>query len=225
MSTTTEFLDALESWHRDLDRHIKRLPIASSQTCSSCTHASPGCCSQKNLIAFHEALPIVRLLKRNKLDTPELRARLRELGEAMEGSPRRAWFETATPCAFLVDGRCSVYSARPVSCRTYIVTSDPKNCQPGAADNAVSFADMSHVLADSIRRAREIHLALGIKETSKRILIGTLPRLVLIALEAWDCEDAAAFLRLQRWPTDEEIRGEWLEGDNDFRAAAVTPPR
>jgi len=31
-------------------------------------------------------------------------------------------------CAFLVNGECSVYEYRPVSCRKYLVVNDPKKC-------------------------------------------------------------------------------------------------
>lgn len=217
MSSTTQFLDALEHWYRDLDRHLRRLPVVQEQSCSSCTHATPGCCTMKILIAFHEALPIARLLKRTKMDTPELRAQLRELGDAMEGSARKPWFEAVHPCAFLADGRCSVYAARPTACRSYFVTSDPANCQAGAESNVVRFVDNAEILATSIARAREIHAAMGLKETRKRLLIGSLPRLVLIALESWDTDDMAAHVRAQRWPTDDDIRAEWLEGENAFK--------
>ncbi len=216
-----EFIEKLEQDQRELDEYVRhRLPTIGQVSCSSCTHASPGCCSQKVMITFHEALPIARYLKRYGMDTVALRERLLELGNGMEGTDRKAWFDGAHPCAFLLGGRCTVYDARPVACRTYFVKTDQANCQPGAPDNSVKFADMSEAIAQSMGRARIIHQAMGLRETNKRILIGALPRLVLIALEAWDRPDAEDFIRLQTWPSDDDIRGRWFEGDNPFTVAA-----
>lgn len=212
-----ELIDKLEQDQRELDEYVReRLPTIGQVSCSSCTHASPGCCSQKVMITFHEALPIARYLRRLGLDTPELRDRLLELGNAMEGTDRVQWFDSRRPCVFLVGGRCSIYDVRPVACRTYFVKTPHENCQPGAADNGVAFANMSEAIAQSMGRARVIHQAMGLRETNKRILIGAMPRLLLIALEAWDRSDAEDFIRLQTWPSDDDIRARWFEGDNPF---------
>lgn len=39
-----------------------------------------------------------------------------------------AWWKEDRRCAFLRDGLCSIYEARPLACRNYHVVSDPAKC-------------------------------------------------------------------------------------------------
>lgn len=214
-----EFLDALEAWYDELDRRMKEWMKKSERpiSCFACTHAEPGCCYQKVFIPFHEALPIARYIKASNLDTPELREQLRTAGEEMEGTDRSTWFhELRRPCVFLKDGRCSIYRIRPIPCRIYHVITHPDRCQPGVHEG-IHHLDTGMIEGPEIARSREIHRALNLKETRKRILMGALPRLVLVALEVWDSNDYQETVRHQRWPTDESIFNEdWIEGRNPF---------
>lgn len=210
--TQRRVLDSLERGYKQLDEIVRqrvRLPVVTS--CATCT--TPGCCSQKVVSPFYEALPIARELRRTGRDTPDLRARLRADADAMEAVTRKAWLRAARPCAFLADGRCSVYAARPFSCRTYLVTTAPANCQPNAPDNTVAFINVGDLVLQDMQRAREIHRLLGLKETRKRLFIGVLPRLVLRALEVWDIDDPAAALRVMGWPTDDDLANDWVDGN------------
>lgn len=203
------FLDELDRSNKQLDEVVRRrLPVVTS--CATCT--APGCCSQKVVMPFHEALPIARVLKREGRDTPELRERLSAQADVMERTTRKAWLGAARACELLVDGRCSVYAARPFACRTYFAISPPENCQPAAENNRVEFINFGDLLGIALRRARQIHIALGLKETSKRVMIGVLPRMVLYALEVWESADSAAMLRLKKWPTDDDLAADWIEG-------------
>ena len=38
------------------------------------------------------------------------------------------YFDQKIYCPFLEDGACSIHPVRPLACREYLVTSDPKNC-------------------------------------------------------------------------------------------------
>jgi len=38
------------------------------------------------------------------------------------------YFSLRLDCPFLEDQSCSIYSDRPLECREYLVTSDPKHC-------------------------------------------------------------------------------------------------
>lgn len=206
-----QFLDSLERSNKVLDEIVRqRLPVVTS--CTSCT--TPGCCSQKVIVPFFEAFPIARELKRTGLDTPELRARLRAEGDAMDATTRGAWHRAKRSCAFLVDNRCSVYAQRPFSCRTYFVTTPPENCQADAAEPMVSITNVIDLTDQLMRRAYEINRMMGLKETTKRILIGPLPRLVAIVLESWDMppREAMEHVRVQKWPTDEDLASDWIDG-------------
>jgi hypothetical protein len=45
------------------------------------------------------------------------------------------FYQKKLPCAFLVDGCCSAYPARPSACRLHLVTSDPNLCRSEVIDD------------------------------------------------------------------------------------------
>lgn len=73
----------------------------------SCAEGCDSCCHRRFSVFAIEARPIVRALAR--LD-PDLRERIRQQADDPEHADR---------CALLVDGRCSVYDARPLICRSH----------------------------------------------------------------------------------------------------------
>ena len=46
---------------------------------------------------------------------------------------------------------------------------------------------------------------LGLRKKVGRRYLGVLPRMVLLALETWDCEDFREALAAHPWPTDADI--------------------
>lgn len=40
----------------------------------------------------------------------------------------RRYYRLQRPCAFLIDGLCSIYASRPIACRSYYVMSEPALC-------------------------------------------------------------------------------------------------
>jgi Fe-S-cluster containining protein len=44
------------------------------------------------------------------------------------------YFLLRIPCPFLVDESCSIYKDRPLACREFLVTSDPKHCETPTAE-------------------------------------------------------------------------------------------
>ncbi len=48
-----------------------------------------------------------------------------------------AWFALGIDCPFLDEGACSIHAERPLSCREYLVTSDPKHCEDPAGKGVV----------------------------------------------------------------------------------------
>lgn len=65
------------------------------------------------------------------------------------------YFSKGIPCPFLDDGACSIYGLRPVSCSSYAVVSDPKNCFPPEV-NGVRIVDNSQVAIWAMGVDREI---------------------------------------------------------------------
>ena len=86
----------------------------------------PGCdaCCQPGLSVFGlEAKPIQALLQHLEHSDQDLRAIIRSQGQRELENP-----ETAVRCALLVDGKCSVYEARPLICRSHgLAVYDPQS--------------------------------------------------------------------------------------------------
>lgn len=213
-----DIVDFIQKLYQDIDTklaaHIEKGAAEHGEvSCRHCTE--PACCRQKVSVSVAEMLPIARYLKNNDFDTPELRERLRALGERMEGSPTAAWLDEYVPCVFLKNKRCTIYPVRPVRCRTYWVVSPPKLCQP-PSQQTVKFIDDTAALDVALKQSLDVHLAIGLKENKMRILRGVLPRVLLIALEAWDSDDYRNTIRRQTWPSVEKINNGWWDGNNPF---------
>lgn len=221
-----QLIDRIEEWAASHDQKM-RLAIAATEkekrlrvSCSTCP--KPACCHNKVHVHLADTLPIIRRLVSEGRDTPELRDRLRAVGDRMERSTTNGWLDSYTPCVFLEDGACSIYKQRPVQCRTYFVVSDPELCCPPSGRN-VKYVDMRAVTQAWYGMARQVHAKIFFKETvsgthplegPKRILMAVLPRAVLIMLEAMDSDDYRRFIRSQEWPSDTKLNNGWLEGKN-----------
>jgi len=99
------------------DKSEKQEMIASGVSCDKCSTKTKGCCNLAVGTLLFEGLPVLRKLRKEGKDTPELRERLRTVGDTMEDMTQEEWFETRTPCVFLTDEqRCSIYNVRPSAC-------------------------------------------------------------------------------------------------------------
>ncbi|WP_165247257.1 YkgJ family cysteine cluster protein [Paludisphaera soli] len=75
-----------------------------------------------------------------RLDAAGLMPALRRAGgltPAQVDALTGAYFGLKIPCPFLEAESCSIYEERPVTCREYLVTSDPKHCAEGSAADVV----------------------------------------------------------------------------------------
>ena len=182
---------------KEAQRAGKRLKLAVS--CTRCTE--PACCSSVVLARFYEGVRIAARLRAQRRDSPELRARLAELAAAMEAATPRAWRQ---PCVFLDPrGRCSIYDVRPTACGTLYVYSPPAMCSDRDGKVDAFIAHEETAAAASLEEPFRERLALR-KKVGRRYL-GVLPRMVWLALEAWDRPDFREYLRAYDWPTDEQI--------------------
>lgn len=198
----------------DIDAMLEVAEARHEQPVSCHTCTEPGCCYQKTMISMWEAFLIATEVRRRGLDTPAYRERLRVLGEEMEGAPRDRWLEEREPCIFLENKRCSIYEIRPTMCRCYYVFSPPENCSD-VSGTAVLTLQSDNLMMAIMQFGIRAHHVLHLKETAMRALMATLPRALLLALEAYDHPDYTAFLRRQPWPVPSRSV-EWLEGGNPF---------
>jgi len=109
-------------------------------TCASCEH--PWCCYQLVAAGLFEGAIIADHLMRTKQEELFVAAAQQgtEQFELMADLPlddaegrslvSEQWFDSRQPCAFLKEGRCSIYQQRPLTCSCYWVISPAADCGP-----------------------------------------------------------------------------------------------
>ena len=172
----------------------QKLPVVQCFTCT----ATKACCHSVVVARLYEGIVVAAQLRADHRDTPALREELRARAETMEAASPYEW---RVPCVFL-DGaeRCTVYAARPTPCGTLYVYSPPTACNDGSVPVQAYVAHAEHAVAQQIEDEFRERMALR-KKVGRRYL-GVLPRMVLVALEAWDRTDFREYLRQLPWPTD-----------------------
>lgn len=176
----------------------KSLKLAVS--CTRC-EATKTCCWSMVVARLYEGVIIADRLRRTGRDTPALRGELAARAEAMEAASPRDW---RTPCLFLDDQeRCTIYDVRPSPCGILHVYTDPAWCTTRAGEIRGYVPREELALATELEEAFRDRLALR-KKVGRRYL-GVLPRMVLVALDAWDRTDFRDYLRQLPWPGEDEI--------------------
>lgn len=188
--------------HRHAARGAKEhgKPRKLSVTCTSCK-ATKTCCWSMVVARLYEGVAIAAELVRSGRDTPALRAELLSRAEAMEAATPQEW---RTPCLFLDEQeRCTIYDVRPVPCGAVYVYTDPVLCTTRAGEILGYIPVEEHAAATALEETFRERLSLR-KKVGRRYL-GVLPRMVLVALEAWGRTDFRDYLRQLPWPSDEDI--------------------
>lgn len=194
-----------EAW---VELIAKRAPKPS---CLQCT--KPSCCDQRTVAWFFEVLPLARYLKDNKLATPEFMKELYEVGEGMEAVDPAVWFDKRKPCVFLKNNRCSVYEYKPLtSCTSYWVISPAELCD-AENDTVVKQIDPRKSWDYAIDISQRVHTDLGLTQHTDRLLIAAFPRVLWIALAAWNKPDWVDFVHDQDWPNSNQLIP-WLQGES-----------
>ena len=172
----------------------QKLPVVQCFTCD----AKKACCHSFVVARLYEGIVLAAALRAEGRDTPALRGELRARAEAMEATTPYDW---RVPCLFL-DGaeRCTVYGARPTPCGTLYVYSPPAHCNDPAASVKAYVAHAELEVAQQIED--EFREKMALRKKVGRRYIGVLPRMVLVALEAWERTDFRDFFRQLDWPTD-----------------------
>jgi hypothetical protein len=166
---------------------------ARSVSCTTCT-AAKACCSLSVGIPFHEALPVADRLRREGRDTAELRAALSAAADLMETHTPPDYRALRRRCALQgLDDRCTVYDQRPRECGAAFVFSPPELCSDLDADGYETLL-LPPELQDPLRTTEiAVERTLGLRRLDS-LYAGALPRMVLLALEAWDRDDFAEYL-------------------------------
>jgi Fe-S-cluster containining protein len=181
-------------------KKVGRLQMLPPVQCFTCT-APKTCCSSLVVARFYEGVLVAAELRRTKRDVAALRDDLRTRAEAMEAASP---YEGRVPCLFL-DGRerCTVYAVRPTACGTLYVYTPPAACsEPGAAIKAYV---AHHEYAAATELEEVFRQRLNLRKKVGRRYVGVLPRMVLVALEAWDRTDFREYLRGLPWPGEPEL--------------------
>lgn len=163
----------------------------------SCKAGCGACCSQPVPIAEVEAYHIAELVE--SMPAPR-RIEIKErFQKSVEHFSRKKWFDRMkacvsgyarntdelkkaalalvmeyfyenVPCPFLENGSCSIYEARPLACREYLVTTPAENCSRPTA-KTVKVMDLLVKPSDSLRHlGRKGHTA----ETAALMLVNAL---------------------------------------------------
>lgn len=123
-------LGPLPAYRRSLQRHDQRLREAADADTLACKAGCAWCCHFSvdvrpvevfNILEFMQAT--FTTAEQQRLRT-EIEANSRVLGPLDEMQR----MQHTIKCAFLADGRCSIYSARPQTCRNYHAT-NAAGCQ------------------------------------------------------------------------------------------------
>jgi Fe-S-cluster containining protein len=172
----------------------QKLPVVQCFNCD----AKKSCCHSVVVARLYEGIVAAAHLRETGRDTPEMRDSLRATAEQMEAASPYEW---RRPCIFLDAGeRCTIYEARPTPCGTLYVYTPPAACSdPNAAVKAY-VAHEENAVAQQIED--EFREKLSLRKKVGRRYIGVLPRMVLVALEAWDRTDFREHLRSLDWPSE-----------------------
>lgn len=174
----------------------QKLPVVQCFNCD----ATKTCCHSMVVARLYEGIVVAAALKDQGRDTPEMREQLRLRAAEMEGVNAHAW---RRPCLFLDEReRCTVYTARPSPCGALYVYTPPQNCSDPKAPVKAYVAHEENAMAQQIED--QFRERLSLRKKVGRRYIGVLPRVVLVALEAWDRTDFRDYLRQLEWPTDDD---------------------
>lgn len=96
----------------------------------ACAAGCSWCCHQQVALEPVEAIAIAHHLETNvpAEERAAVKLRIDSLAEQTRGMGNLAWARLKTPCAFLVDSKCSIYEVRPLRCRA-VISRDAEHCR------------------------------------------------------------------------------------------------
>lgn len=171
---------------------------------AACEAGCAWCCYQRVSASPAEVLRIVDYLRQTHLPAQlaALYARVVELDPQTRGLSADERLHLQQPCPLLVDGRCSVYYVRPLTCRGY-TSNDALLCQRRTEEPDQPV----HIEADPIRYFY-----------CQGVLNGIFDGLTAHGLDG-DMVELIAALRIAL--EDDTILKRWLRGERVFAEAQV----
>lgn len=140
---------AVQAFRNSLQRHDAQLTGASDNSILACKQGCSWCCHFSIDVRAYEALNIVEYLRENF--SPDqinaIRSNLVTNSQLLSNMDDEQRMRVNIPCAFLRDNSCSIYPARPQTCRNYHAT-DAAGCkqsyeQPDNMDIAPEFTPVT----------------------------------------------------------------------------------
>lgn len=142
-----EGFERFESYY-PLLKHVIYVPLEgilkSTNNQIACKKGCSHCCSRIVVTTRVEVLALIDyILAFTDFDTHAIKEKVgihsRMLADFLnarsQGKDENAiWFGRDIPCPFLTDGVCSVYEARPLSCRIYHSTDQAEKCKANVRD-------------------------------------------------------------------------------------------
>ncbi len=198
---------AMASTSRLIEGLLARAPAGAVACRAGCDH----CCYQVVGVTAAEVLTIHAHLKRTR--TPDelerFKTHVAELYERARGLSSAERFSPSHPCAFLEAGSCSIYEARPLSCRG-MNSLDASECanrlrDPAARAEFLAQGHGGHCFVEPIQAFRAVSagLQLGLSELYR---LDTRPLDLLAALHFLLHDDQA-------------LGDAWITGAQPFTAA------
>lgn len=123
-------LGVLGALERSQQRHDARIASAADFSALACKAGCSWCCHFSIDVLAAEVFRILDVVERTFTDEQRhrVRAEIRANSAVLKGLGEDERATHNIKCPFLQDGRCSIYSARPQSCRNYHAT-DAAGCQ------------------------------------------------------------------------------------------------
>jgi Fe-S-cluster containining protein len=123
-------LGALPAYRRSLQRHDQRLNEAADAGTLACKKGCAWCCYFSVDVRPVEALNILEFMQETfpAAEQRRLHAEIEANSRVLGPLDEMLRMQQTIKCPFLADGRCSIYAARPQTCRNYHATSSA-GCQ------------------------------------------------------------------------------------------------
>jgi Fe-S-cluster containining protein len=164
-------MKAISELHQQIDRLHIRLMHATAEKGKPVTCPGKGCCAccyEPVYCSSDEVKHMLEMLNdRQKMGVAhqmvESIAIVKKSGLFdIDMPPVMEWKALNLPCPFLVDGQCSVYERRPISCRAHMTVGPPEWCairrleQKYVGSDEVSYACGQMIIAAHLRLGNTI---------------------------------------------------------------------
>ncbi len=118
-------LGAVPAYRRSLQRHDARLANAADANTLACKAGCAWCCHFSVDVRPVEVLNIVEFVQQNFSSEAQqqLRIEVQANSDVLSQLNDMQRMQHNIKCPFLIDSRCSIYAARPQTCRNYHATS------------------------------------------------------------------------------------------------------